>query len=66
MTSYMKDIAKLLGVELDQEFHIQSGTNTISAKITDKDFYVLCSAPQYNYNSAAILRGLLRGDYNII
>jgi hypothetical protein len=61
----MKDLAKLLGVELDKEFEIESGTNIITAKITDKDFYVLCSAPMHYYNSAAILRALLCGDCTI-
>lgn len=63
MTNHMSEVARLLGVEPDEEFEIEVGRDTIRAKITDKDVYILCGP--FSYNSAAVLRSLLRGDYTI-
>ena len=63
MTNHMNEVARLLGVEPDEEFEIEIGKDTVRAKITDKDIYILCGP--FSYNSAAVLRSLLRGDYAV-
>lgn len=66
MTNYMKDLAKMFGVELDEEFEVEADGNLIQVKITDKDMYVLCGPPFWTrYNSMMLLRGLLCGYYTI-
>lgn len=66
MANYMKEVAKMLGVELDKEFEVEIGDTVVKAKITDKDIYLLYSSPYWGrYNSSALLRQILRGQYTI-
>lgn len=66
MENYMKDIANLLGVKLNEEFEVKTGNTIYKAKITKKDIYLLDSPPSWsNYNSSTLLRNLLRGRYTI-
>ena len=66
MANYMKDIAKMLGVELGETFEAEVNGNVVEAKITPNDICVL-SGPECwaNHNSSVLLRGLLRGHYTI-
>ena len=66
MESYMAEVAKILGVELDEEFEVDVHGIMVKAKITKKDIYLL-DGPSYlsRYNSATLLRNLLRGSYSV-
>ena len=66
MTNYMEEVAKMLGVALDEDFEVDVHGTIVKAKITKKDIYLLGS-PSYwgNYNSATLLRNLLRGRYAV-
>jgi hypothetical protein len=66
MANYMKDLAKMLGVEIDEEFEVEADGNIVKAIITDKDMHVLCSPPYWTrYNSITLLKGILCGYYTI-
>lgn len=66
MPNHMKDVAEMLGVQLDEEFEVEVHGNTVKAVITDKDIYVLCKPPYWTrYSSIMLLKGLLEGYYTI-
>lgn len=66
MTNHMKDVANLLGVELNQEFEVECKSGTLVAKITEDDILVLNGSEFLKlYNAAILLKNLIRGKYTI-
>lgn len=43
MANHMAEVAKMLGVELGEEFDIDCATDVLSAKITDTGFHIINS-----------------------
>ena len=66
MANHMKEVAQLLGVELDQEFEVECQSGTVVAKITEDDILVLNGSEFLQlYNAAILLKNLIRGKYAI-
>lgn len=67
MTNYMAEVAKLLGVEIGEEFEIQTTKQgCMTAIITEEDIFVpKASDTVSEYNKSIVLRNLLRGKFTI-
>lgn len=65
MANHMAEVAKMLGVELGEEFNIDYATDitTLSAKVTDTGFHIINSnSPEF---SGLFLNLLLSGQLEI-
>ena len=64
--NYMAEVAKMLGVELGEEFDVDVHGTIVKAKITKDDIYLLDGQSCFSgYNSSTLLRNLLRGNYSV-
>lgn len=61
MANYMKDVAKMLGVELNEEFKIKSSHGSTVAKLTSDGLDVNLHKINYYTTPNNILRWLLTG-----
>jgi hypothetical protein len=62
----MQDVAKMLGVEPNEEFEVDVGGIIVKAQITTDDIHLLNYDRHWGgYSADALLRGLLCGDYTI-
>lgn len=67
MANHMAEVAKMLGVELGEEFEVQiTDLECLTAMINEQDVYVpKCEGYYLEYNKSIILRNLIRGKYTI-
>lgn len=67
MANHMAEVAKILGVELGEEFEVQTtDLGCLTATINEQDIYVpKCEGYYPEYNKSIILRNLIRGKYTI-
>lgn len=66
MANHMADVAKMLGVELNEKFEVDVGGIIVKAQITTDNIHLLNYDRHWGgYSADALLKGLLCGNYTI-